>query len=369
MISALARRRHLARPEGPVSRQKRDALFELSCRLAQVAEEAREGGSRALLVAAKLERKKALRYGLELLAEGADAERLDRDFALEALGKDLDAGTRLELAVIRAGLEALARADHPFTLLRVTSAHLGPEYFEKAGAWMLARVSKRRKAKPHDLIVPGELPDLVRGLALDPASLERALRAAGRTLAAAALAGCPTESLELCKPFFGKIGGAVLEDDAAYLRARLSGDEIAEAQAAFVEIVSRLDRSGQLELGEEEEFYNDPEFVKELTRALLSLDDRTVRKVFAGAEKRPLALAMQGMEPRAHDRILGLLPKRETRKLLDAIDDAAIMPRREVLEAGKALARAALAALAQGGAAEEARERLTRIADWPGGAA
>ena len=84
---------------------------------------------------------------------------------------------------------------------------------------------------------------------MDKRNLERAIRASGRDIAAAALAGCPEESVDLARPLFARIGAAALEDDAAHLRSRLSGDEIAQAQAAFLEVVRSLEERGELRLG------------------------------------------------------------------------------------------------------------------------
>lgn len=364
MIKALAAHEWDRRPTGPVSRQKKDALFELACRVALISESARETGAKAFIAAARAEKRKTLRYGLDLLSEGADWERVDRSYALEPLFGELDAGSRLEIALIKSGLGSVCRLEHPNIVLRRMTAHLGAEYFDKASAWIASR-RKRKRRKPLTLLVPGELPDLVRTLALDPASLERALRGAGRELSVAAMAGCAQESVDLAKGFFGPIGSGTFEDDAEFVRNRLSGDEIAQAQAAFIELVRGLEQGGELDLGTEDDFYNDPAYVNELTRAVMSLDDKSLKATFAAKDKKSLALAMQGMEPSAHDRILGLLAKRETKRLLDAIDDAAILPRREVLEAGRALAKTVIAAAEKiKGAPRDAIERFARIRDW-----
>jgi len=353
----------IARPAG-VSRQKKDAIFELACRVAAIAERSRESGGASLAKDAADERRKLLRFGLELLAEGADAAHIDFAFRHSPITLELDAGTKLELAAVRAGLVALAGGKHPSFVLRRRTAYLGPEYFDTAGEW-LAEKTKKRKRRDQSLLVPGDLPDLVRSLALDPRSLERTIRSAGRSLSVAALAGCAQESVDLVAGFYGHIGAAAFEDDAAFQRGKLSGDEIGQAQNAFAEVVKNLEAEGELELGPEDEFANDPAFIHELTRAVMALDERTLRTVFKEGDSRILALAMQGLEPRAHERILGLLPNRVARRLLDAVDDAAILPRRDVLLAGKTLAEAVLAnaALRKSGP-NEALASFERVRDW-----
>ncbi len=353
----------VARPAG-VSRQKKDAIFELCCRVASMAERFREAGVASLEKDATLEKRKLLRFGLELLVEGADQAHIDFAFRHSPISLDLDAGTRLELVAVRTGLSALAAGKHPSILLRRMTAVLGPEYFDKASEW-LAEKTRKRKRRDQSLLVPGDLPDLVRSLALDPRSLERTMRAAGRELAVAALAGCAQESIDLVAGFYGPVGEAAFEDDAAWQRRKLSGDEIGQAQNAFAEVVKRLEADGELELGPEDEFSSDPAFVRELTRAVMALDERSLRTVFKEGDSRILALAMQGLEPRAHERILGLLPNRVAKRLLDAVDDAAILPRRDVLLAGKTLAKAVLghAALAKSGP-PESLESFEKVRDW-----
>lgn len=353
----------IPKPSG-VSRQKKDAIFELSTRVTVIAERARESGGASLAEDALVERRKFLRYGLELLVEGADATQIEFAFRHSPVALDLDPGTRLELAAVREGLVALAGGKHHSIVLRRMTAALGQEYFDKAGEWLREK-SRKRKRRDQSLLVPGDMPDLVRSLALDPRSLERTLRAAGRELSVAALAGCAQESIDLVAGYYGPIGAAAFEDDVAWQRTRLSGDEIGQAQNAFAEVVKNLEAGGELELGPEDEFAADPAFVRELTRAVMTLDERSLRTVFKEGDSRILALAMQGLEPRAHERILGLLSNRVQRRLLDAVDDAAILPRRDVLMAGKTLAEAVLAraALAKSGP-RESLESFEQIRDW-----
>jgi hypothetical protein len=351
-----------------VSRQKKDALFELCCRVALIAERSRQTEGASIAEDVLIERRKQLRYGLELVAAGSDAEGIE--LAYRHTGVELDPGTRLELATIRAGLLAIVAGEHPSRVFRRMTAFLGCEYFDKASEWLVGKLGRKRKKSQQSLLVPGDLPDLVRSLSLDPRSLERTMRQAGWDLSAAALAGCPQESVDLVAGFFGPIGAATFEDDASFLRSRLSGDDIGQAQADFMGVVKELEAGGELELGPEDEFASDPDFVHELTRAVMALDDRSLRDVFREGDSRILALAMQGLEPVAHERILGLLPSRYVRRLLDAVDDAAILPRREVLLAGKTLATAVLAQAALRKAARtEGIESFERIRDWIDGEA
>ncbi|MDA8426814.1 MAG: hypothetical protein M0Z80_11820 [Treponema sp.] len=369
MIRALADRAPAQWEPSRASRQKRDALFELATRIAAIAERSRAFEREALAEAALVESRKILRAGLELASTGAEMEAIEAAFAANPPFARADPGEALELNVTLVGLRGLLAREHPYSIMRRMSARLGIEYFDKTEAWILSRIGRRR-ARSEPLIVPGELPDVIRALALDPRSLELGLRAAGRELAAAALAGCPQESIDLAKPCFGRIGAAILEDDVAHLRSRLSGDEISEAQAAFAEVVRTLAERGRLKLGEEADFNAPPAFVAALTKAVLSLDDRVLKAGLRGLDGAVLAVAMQGMEPGAHDRILGVLAKRDERRLLDAIDDALPLESRTIQEAGRRLSTKLLAAAKAGQgskaatASTEALQRLTLVRDW-----
>ncbi len=352
---------------GQVSRQKKDALFDLACRIGLLCSEARtKGQGPAASKAAPAERRKSLRFGLELLENGADEEALEQAFNEECKGSKLEGGDLLEYAMVLAGLKSFLGGEHPFIALRRMSAFLGLEYFDKASAWMTDSLKRRRVEKPMTLLVPGDFPDVIRTLALDGHSLERVLRGGGRGLASAALAGCPQESIELAKPIFGKIGGAVLEDDALYLRRHLSGDEIAQAQSALLELISNLEEGGELELTEEEELYGEPDFVEELTKAILGLDERDLKPALKNYDPRLLAMAMQGMQPEAHERILKMLAMKDERRVLNAVDSMILLPRREIEEAARSLAERIIITLkkTQGDNSPQMRQ-FARIRDWP----
>jgi hypothetical protein len=347
-----------------VSRQKKDALFELATRIGLIAEQARSS-SAAVAKAAAIERRKPLKAGLELVAAGANAENLERGLEASVPRPRSDPGAELEWVLCRAGLRGIAADEHYSIIMRRMTAFLGFDYYDKAEYWLAERV-KRRKNRSESLVVPGELPDVIRMLAMDKRNLERALRASGRDIAAAALAGCPQESMDLARPLYGKIGAAALEDDASRLRARLSGDEIAQAQAAFLEVVRSLEERGELRLGPEDELSADPAFIAALTQAVLGLDSSFIKGAFRKAEGVLLATAMQGMEPEAHDRILEALSKKEIKRILDAIDDSDPLPRRAVQGAGMELAARLFEAAAASKAPRAALERLARVRDWEG---
>jgi hypothetical protein len=345
-----------------VSRQKTDELFELAARIGLLAEQARS--SEAVLArAAASERRKSLRTGLEMVAAGADEAAIDRTFAEAAPRPEDDPGAALEWMLVRSGMRSIAADEHYSVAMRRMTAFLGPSCFDKAEAWLLERAKKRR-SRPESLVVPGELPDVIRILAMDKRNLERVLRTSGRDIAAAALAGCPEESMDLVRPLYGKIGASALEDEAARLRTRLSGDEIAQAQTAFLEVLRNLEERGELRLGPEEELSADPAFVAAITRAMLGVEPSVIKGAFRQIDGALIAAAMQGMEPEAHDRILAALPKKEIKRILNAIDNADPMPRHAVQGAGKALSERLFEAAAAAKAPRVTLEKLAAVRDW-----
>jgi len=345
---------------GKISRQKKDALFELACRIASLAEKTRQS-SASLERAAGAEKRKSLRSALALVSAGADSAGLER--GLRGLASDADPGSRLELEIVAAGMGAILGGEHYSIIMRRMAAFLGHEYFDKTTAW-LDEKAKRRRFRAEDLVIPGEMPDVVRALAIDPRSLELSLRASGRAVSAAALAGCPRDSIDQAKRLYSRIGASALEEDAAYLRGRLSGDEIAEAQAAFLEVVGSLEERGEIRIGIEDDFGTDQSFVAAFTRAIMALSPAAIRSVIKTAEGPLVATAMQGLEPEAHDHILSALPMKETKRILDAIDEADPLPKRAVIGAGRELAARLLAAGSRGGANATAVDGLERVRDW-----
>ncbi len=343
-----------------VSHQKKEALFELAIRIAQLADKARLSPL-DLERAAATEKRKSLKSALALVSAGSDAEGLAR--GMSRLLVEADSSLRLELEMVIAGVRGILAGEHYSIIMRRMTAFLGFEYYDKTTAWLETKI-KRRKPRSENIIVPGEMPDVVQALAVDPKSLELCIRAAGRAITTAALAGCPQESVDHAKRLFGPIGSSALEDDAAYLRSRLSSDEISEAQAAFLEVVSSLEERGEIRIGVEEDIGTDELFVAAFTKAVMTVPPQTIRSVIKSAEGALIAAAMQGLEPKAHDHILKALPKKEATRILDAIDAADPLPKRAVLSAARELAARFIASSSRGVSSAVSIDNLTVVRDW-----
>lgn len=373
MIPALPRFTASAAGCATVSRRKKNAIFEVAARLTLIAEKTRSDKGAGILASAQVERRKALKLGLEQIARGADHEALDRAFAKTGFTVLHEPGDRLENLAILEGLHAFIAGDHPFVLFRRMTAFLGLDYIEKSDAWLSLRIARRRRPKNEDLLIPGDLPDVLRMLARNGQELERVVRTAGRDILSASLAGCPRESLLLVRPLFGKIGGSVLEDNMVFLRARLSTEEIAGAQGAFIDIVREVEDRDETEVGSQgaaisgeiADSGTDPVFVRELTRLVLDLEEKTLRAGVTGMEGVRLAAAMQGMEPAAHERILGSLGKREEKRILDSIDVFDPLSGSDVVRAaGELIIRLRSAAERLGKLTETMKQRMESLERW-----
>lgn len=354
----------------PVSRRKKTAIFEVAARLTLIAEKSRLGGPEVLRNSALLERRKQLKLGLDLCARGMRHESIDAAFRKPAFARSEDPGERLETLVIRAGIHALSEGDHPFLIFRKMTAFLGLEFYAKSNDWLAARITRRRKSRTEELIVPGDLPDVIRELAKDRILFERVIRTTGRDIMSASLAGCPRESLQLIKPVFGKVGGTILEDNMLFLKSRLSTEEIAAAQSTFLEIERTIHNQKQIqdasgpETSQAQTDSANIHYIRELTRIILDIEDRPLKIALSGTEARTLAAAMQGMEPAGHERILSSLGKRDEKRLLDALDNLDLLETPEIQRAAtQVLARLSEASIKSGKQSSEIINRINSFAE------
>ena len=344
-----------------VSRRKKTALFDVAARFSLTVEKAMQGPSTdpeswnmsVIAQAAETESRKPARAALNLLASRTHPEAVWPSLmARHALRLD-DQGDRLEAEMVAAGAIAALRGLHPFIVMRVMASRLGQEYQEHATEWIQDRL-RRRKIPPEQLIVPGELPELLDEIAADPTLLELALRAAGRDMAAAALSGCPEEYIRAARASFGRIGGAVLGDAVRAYRARLSTDEIADAQAAFAELIHALREDRELRAPEqvaepEPETTLDPSLMEDLSDLILELDPKTLKSVIAPLSAPRAAALLQTMSPAARDRTLALAGSMKERRIINALEDMEQPGVLELTREAQAFAQKVLATLAPRG--------------------
>ncbi|MEN6477107.1 MAG: hypothetical protein ABFC75_03855 [Rectinema sp.] len=326
-----------------VSGRKKSALFTLAERFALAAEKAAIEDSSAWAVAAESESRKSLRIVLNALAAGTHPDAVQPALAQAGFAGSADPGDRLESDMLAAGAVEALRGSHPYILMRVMTARLGPEYYEKTTEWILERI-KRRKYVENEFFVPGDLPEVLARLEKIPGKLELALRMAGREMSAAALCGCPAESIVAVLAPCGRIGGAILEDSMRAYRAKLSTEEIADAQAAFADLARELDEPKAHTEPVEPEDVPDPGLVEDLTDLILELDPKLLRTVALSMDPKKLASLLQVMAPAGHDRMLTTIgPMRESR-VINALDAAQPLGSFELTREAQVFAQKILAA-------------------------
>lgn len=343
MIAALCR--STARLAGPtqdiapsftplrVSGRKKSALFELAQRFCLAVEKASPQMPAApdawnvaeLTASAAMESRKTVRTAFSLLSSRSHPDAVWPAFSTGSFACLDDPGDILETEMLAAGTAAALQGTHPYVLMRILSARLGAEYHEKATEWILDRI-RRRRSTPEELIVPGELPDLLYEIKEEGGRLGHAIRAAGGEMAAAALAGCPEEDIKAARACFGRIGGAVLADSVRRYRARLSTDEIADAQSAFADIIRALrteyeDTSPGREGTVEPEILPDPALVEDLSDLILELDPRILKSVVVPMSSKRMAALFQTMSPAARERIFSVTGAMKEGRIINALEN------------------------------------------------
>lgn len=344
-----------------VSRRKKTALFDLAARFCLTVEKAMQGPTSdpdswniaVIAQAAEAESRKSARAALGLLASRAHPETVWPALVARNALRFEDQGDRLEAEMVAAGAMAALRGVHPFVLMRVMASRLGQEYQAHASEWITDRL-RRRKTPAEQLIVPGDLPELLDEISADPTLLELALRAAGREMSAAALSGCPDEHIKAAKACFGRIGGAVLGDSIRSYRARLSTDEIADAQAAFSELIRALKADRDLrvpvkESDDDAESLLDPDLVEDLSDLILELDQKLLKSIIAPISASRLAVLFPTMSPAARDRILKESGTMKESRIINALEDMDQMGIHELTREAQSFAQRVLAAFAPRG--------------------
>lgn len=175
-----------------------------------------------------------------------------------------------------------------------------------------------------ELIIPGDMPEILSHYSRMKSGLERSVRTAGMELSAAALAGCPRENILAVKRIFGAIGGAIFEDNLISARNRLSSDELEDAQNAFLELLQATEISETAETDKEQQEYKsiDTSIVRDLTDLVIELDPKVLKAIGSAMSPTDLASLLQGMEPLAHERILSLIGTSKEKRVIDSLESS-----------------------------------------------
>jgi hypothetical protein len=193
------------------------------------------------------------------------------------------------------------------------------------------------------------LADAVYAFTDDPGSLSQAIRLAGLPLVAAASAGCPDETLAIIKSVgFNSLGSALLDDEIQNARARLSSDELSDAQHAFLTLLGSLKELVPKEIVEEEAWKRsmDGGLVSEVSELILDLDERILKTVISAMDAKLVAALIQAMEPIAHDRLFSSVTSNRGKKILDALEASSPLSPNELTRQAQIFAQRVLAEVA-----------------------
>lgn len=194
----------------------------------------REKGKEAFEKAVSDEKRRKLKFCLRILLESQPSVNLQQSFLSGGMLTARSSREALETAMLYQGTASALKNSHPAVILKVMSAFLGMEAAVQADAW-IADHYKHHSSLAEELILPGDMPDVILTNLENTARLERTIRLAGPQLAGTALSGCPRDIIsELESKIFSTSGAILLNHDIEVARAEYSSDEIADAQNAFM---------------------------------------------------------------------------------------------------------------------------------------
>ena len=146
----------------------------------------------------------------------------------------------------------------------------------------------------------------------------------------------------------------MLGDSIRSYRARLSTDEIADAQAAFSELIRALKADRDLrvpvkESDDDAESLLDPDLVEDLSDLILELDQKLLKSIIAPISASRLAVLFPTMSPAARDRILKESGTMKESRIINALEDMDQMGIHELTREAQSFAQRVLTAFAPRG--------------------
>jgi hypothetical protein len=334
-----------------LSARRTASEFETAKKFVSAVMEIRKGGKENLSEILQNEKKKSLKFSLSLLVSPLAVERIGRAYAEAGLAKSEDEAEECENEMLMTGVKLALNNAHPVAIMRAMTAYLGFSVFDAAEAWLIQRFDSKDDEE-EELIVPGELPDLVAEFSGKAGLLSQALRLAGPKLTAAALAGCPKETAETMKDAsLSALGGLLIDTEIIDARNQLSSDELADAQDAFCALLDSLKEPERRSEVIEEEWGKsvgksvDKNLVSDLSELIMELDEKTLRTVLTAIDPEFSAALIQTMTPLAHDRILSSIPQNRGKRILDALEEASPLGAVELTRNAQLFAQKVLAEL------------------------
>jgi len=303
-------------------------------------------GKEAFQFAIRDEKRKTLKFAYSLIASSTPLESIRPAFISAGLGS-VSPQDACELEMMICGTELAQKNLHPIIIMRTMTAFLGFSFFEDTEKWLLEKFPG--KLKQEELIIPGDMAEILQEKSQSAGQIALATRLAGPQLVAAALAGCPQEAVSYLKAAaFDDLGSVLLDAEINDARNRLSSDEIADAQNAFLELLSSLHEKST-GFGAEEETRNsemDQALVSDVSNLILELDERILKTVLTSLEPKTVAALIQTMKPIAHDRLFSSIASNKGKKILDALESSAPLSTIELTRKAQLFAQKVLSEIA-----------------------
>lgn len=341
--------------EGAKAARKADSLLELAQRFVEAVGEFRLTGKEALVARSREEKRKSLKLAYSIIGAGQPEASVRSAFISAGMGIKGSALDPKEVEMLISGTKLALRQIHPIAIMRMMTAYSGFSCFEETEKWLTEKfgTGQKKALADDELIIPGDLPEIILNGVHTAGEIALAVRLAGPQLTAAACAGCPREAIDRIKSAaFDDLGAIMLEAEIAAARDRLSSDELADTQHAFLELLGSVQTNSADLLADDERRTEtvDPALIAEVSGLVLELDERLLKIVSVSLEARTIADLIQAMEPIAHDRLFSCLPGARGKRILDALESAIPLGTPELTRKAQIFAQRVLSEIAPRGA-------------------
>jgi hypothetical protein len=336
------------------SPKKTDTLLEIARRFVSALAEFRVSGREVLGEIAQEEKRKSLKLAYSIISAGQPEASVRSAFALAGIGLKGSTLDPREVEMLISGTKLALRQVHPIAIMRMMTAYIGFSCFEDTEKWLKEKFGTRQASGRNndELIIPGDLPEVILNGTQSAGEIDLAVRLAGPQLVAAACAGCPREAIERIKSAaYDDLGAIMLEAEIAAARDRLSSDELADTQNAFLELLGSVQTNSADLLADDDRRTEtiDPLLVAEVSGLVLELDEKLLRIVSMSLDARTIADLIQAMEPIAHDRLFSCLPGARGKRILDALESAVPLATPELTRKAQIFAQRVLSEIAPKG--------------------
>jgi hypothetical protein len=334
------------------SPRKTAFYLESAKRFVSTVSQYQRGGKEEILAAARDEKRRLHKFAYSMIASASPPDLVWPAFVTAGLSGKTASQEECENEMIIAGTQLALKNAHPILIMRTMTAFLGFSVFDSVESWLAERFGGG-KDEEEELIIPGDLSEILSTRPFSSGQISLAVHLAGPQLVAATLAGCPRDTIDLIKSMaYSPLGEILLDRDIGDARNSLSSDELSDAQNAFVELLTSLDEEPAAAVRSEEEDWQmgaDEGLVSDISSLILELDERALKSVVSSLDPKLVASLIQAMEPIAHDRLFSCVASGRSKKILDALEASSPLSTNELTRRAQIFAQKVLAEIAPRG--------------------